>query len=85
MHKSKSLLLTRKCLSSFNQGFYTGFFARGGKWIGGDNSELGTVFIYIVMFSVHASVVEHLPSKQYVVGSSPNGKGVVQVSWIALF
>ena len=29
-------------------GGYTGFFARGGNWIGGDNSKRGTVFIYTV-------------------------------------
>ena len=35
------------------QGYiYTGFFWQGGNWIWGDNSERGTVFIYILMFSV---------------------------------
>ena len=43
-------------INSSCAGGYTGFFARGENWIGGANSKGGTVFTYIMMFSVHVQL-----------------------------
>ena len=51
MHRS-----LRQCVDLSKQGVIQDFFCQGGNWIGGDSSKRGTVFIYILMFSVHVVI-----------------------------